>query len=466
MGKGQQGSRKRVGVPKGSVRRPLLLTAHGALLAPSPRRWLWGRHGAILAVLCGVAALAAACGGEEEREREAGTSPPSVVEPEAGEDAAGPRAEVGREGGLEEDATDDHAADTAPPACRTTDHGDPSVRAGSICAGMLFDRVQLVSQQGYNWADSWMMSWGGDDKTYTNFSDGRFIEDAEPRPKYSNALLTIEQDPPFLAPTAFKRLSADPLRIGGTWAHYLISTLVIGDTLYAGVVGFNGEAGIARASETLGSLTYERSAPMWAPAGARPFVYPSFLQNGRGYAGNRDGFVYVFGSDGRWGSCGTDRNTLRLARVPRTADLLDVRSYEYFDGAGWSADYGRGAEMVADGGNTGGMQSIVSNPVLGRYFLITFGNTCAPNARMVVYDAPEPWGPWSRCGVIFKGEAIWEKRQLLHAVYNPSFNAKWIDAEGAMWISYSSLLPGADAWPSDYAFNLGQIAIQRRGACQ
>jgi hypothetical protein len=344
-------------------------------------------------------------------------------------------------------------------------YGDPSLRSGSICARMDFGKVELVSQTGFNWADSWMMSWGADGKTYTNFSDGMFIEDREPRPKYSNAILTIDADPPSLPATAFVRVSADPLTANASWAHYIISTLVVGNTVYVGMVDFSGNGGIGRSDDLGKTLTYDRANPMWRN-GPKPFVYPSFLQNGKGYSGNKDGFVYVYGSDGEWGSCSGKNNTLRLARAPIGSDLLKVGNYNYYDGQSWAPDITRAANVLADESNLGGMQSVVYNPINGRYFLITFGEACSANARMVVYDSPAPWGPWSRCGIVLKNAAVYTTTPLATAVYNPSFNAKWIDAaDGGMWISYSSMLGTNEHWPSDYAFNLGKVSITPRASC-
>jgi hypothetical protein len=241
--------------------------------------------------------------------------------------------------------------------------------------------------------------------------------------------------------------------------------LVVGNTLYVGMVDFGGNGGIARSDDLGKSLTYDRANPTWRNS-TKPFVYPSFLQNGKGYSGNKDGYVYVYGSDGRWGSCdGT--NTLRLARAPIGSDLLRADSYTYYDGQGWTTDIAQAATVLADESNLGGMQSIVYNQILNRYFLITFGEACSDRARMVVYDAPAPWGPWSRCGIVLKDAAVYTSLPLATAVYNPSFNAKWIDpADGSMWISYSSMLPSNEHWPSDYAFNLGKISVRTRNACQ
>ena len=339
--------------------------------------------------------------------------------------------------------------------CSAPPPPEVAVEPGSLCAGIRWTKQDYMERTGFNFGDSWMMTWGPDDRTYTNFSDGK-LEPGGDKP--SNALLVIRDDPPDLRAASFVPISSDPLRRRDSWSHYIISTLFVGDVLYVGhvnlAVGGEMASGIARSDDFGATLAYDRQRPMW-PArktGVR-FVYPSFLQNGRAYAGNRDGFVYVYGSDGEWGK----RNTLRLARAPR-AQLMDVSAYRYWAGDGrWADDLEAAVDVLVDGdgSNLGGMQSIVYNPVLRRYFLITFGEPFNDRARMVLYDAPQPWGRWHRCGVITADQALFGDGKLFTKLYNPSFNAKWIEPDGSMWISYSNYTP-------QYSFHYGRIEIVTR----
>jgi hypothetical protein len=297
-----------------------------------------------------------------------------------------------------------------------------------------------------------MMSWSGDGKTYTNFSDGKLSATA---PKVSNAILTIDDDLPNLQATSFHAVSQDPLGVNSapTWAYYIINTIFIGETMYVGLVDFAGNGGLARSTDSGKTLTYERSLPMWPAGGAKPFVYPSFLQNGRGYGGNTDGFMYVYASDGQWGAT----NAIRVARSSVNSDLLDPQNYAYYDGVTWSSDLGQAIDILGPSDDLGGMQSIVYNPVFNRYFLVTFGDTTnSPRpAHMSVFDAPTPWGPFFSCGTISREAAIFKDvPNQATEIYNPSFNAKWIESDGSMWISYSSCCED-----TQYTFQYGKISI-------
>jgi hypothetical protein len=330
---------------------------------------------------------------------------------------------------------------------------DPAVPASdpsSMCEAVEFTKQEFMSRSGFNYGDSWMMSWAADGRTFTNFSDGRLTSES---PKQSNAILVVADDPPALTPSSFQPVSGDPLEIAHSWAHYIISTVFVRDTMYVGMIDFSENSGIARSDDFGRTLVYDRSRPMWPGDGVKPFAYASFLQHGRGYSGNQDGYLYVYATDGQWGG----QNSLRLGRVRIDADVLDPSNYAYFDGEGWSEDLSRAADLLPTSSALGGMQSIVYNPILERYFLITFGEPKQASARMVLFDAPEPWGPWFHCGDIARDQALFLDEPVQTAIYNPSFNAKWIDADGSMWISYASCCD-----PAQYTFTYGRVTIVPR----
>lgn len=325
---------------------------------------------------------------------------------------------------------------------------------GSICHHINFQKQDYASRTGFNYGDSWMMTWGGDGNTYTNFSDGKnFAGD-----RLTNALFVIKDDPPDIQASSFALISENPLRRENTWAYYITNTIAIDNKLYIAIVDIAPQglgalaAGIGRSDDFGKTIVFDHIKPMWPTGSNKPFVYPTFLQNGRGYSGNKDGFLYIYGTDGDWGGVRGGENTIRLARAKSNSDLLSVDNYEYYSGSGWDHDLAVSSTVLSDGNNLGGMQSVVFNPILNRYFLITFAEPESTKARMVLYDSPEPWGPWYRCGTIWGHETVFTDDPLFHTAYNPSFNAKWVDARGLMWISYSNFTP-------QYTFHFGSIEI-------
>src|SRR3982751_3079487 len=129
------------------------------------------------------------------------------------------------------------------------------------------------------------------------------------------------------------------------------------------------------------------------------FGCPTFLNFGRDYAGARDGFVYVYSPDADGAYDPADR--MVLARVPK-GRITDRGAYEFFvsrDARGepvWSRDVrDRGAVFEHKGGCY--RSGIVYNAALKRYvwWQVIPGGDTRYAGGFGVYDAPEPWGPWT-----------------------------------------------------------------------
>lgn len=356
--------------------------------------------------------------------------------------------------------------------------------------------------QGYwNCGDSWMMSVSAEGKIYSSSSDGAWKTDSDYgchpfNASYASSLLyEIAGSPQDICRAAtpakpqaeshpnFKFVSSNLLQLvtpanpenwtptrsgssgvspGGWGAHFVVDTFFLGNTLYVGIVGFGdlGKVSTIGVSEDLGkTLLYDAKKPMWDGSKHKSFGHPMFLQNGKGYSGNTDGYIYIYGTQGCWGKT----NVLSLARVPAAGDpkhLLNVEAYEYFSNGNWVKDINQASDVLLDGNNVGGMGSVMYNPKARRYFYITFAepeydqDLTNKNPRMVLYDAPNPWGPWYRTGIIGKEDALFELNTPYRrdALYNPSFNTEWIEDDGSMWISYSNNRPF-------YSFHLGLIKL-------
>jgi hypothetical protein len=129
------------------------------------------------------------------------------------------------------------------------------------------------------------------------------------------------------------------------------------------------------------------------------FGCPTFLNFGANYSGARDRFVYLYSPDSDSAYERADR--LVLARVPK--DKLRRRdAYEFFvklDAAGpavWSKDIrARGGVFASPGACY--RLGVSYNAALQRYLLCMTGagNDTRFAGGFGIYDAPEPWGPWT-----------------------------------------------------------------------
>ncbi|MBN1295214.1 DUF4185 domain-containing protein [bacterium] len=127
---------------------------------------------------------------------------------------------------------------------------------------------------------------------------------------------------------------------------------------------------------------------MESPASHRSrFRYLMFIQMGKNYSDNTDGYVYALGIGWgwNWDFIGDDR--VYLCRVPRQS-VTQYDAYEYCAGidAGlpvWSPD--EEAAKALEGLYFGEPVNVVYHPYIQRFLCLThFG----------LYEALNPWGPW------------------------------------------------------------------------
>ncbi|BAV63356.1 beta-lactamase [Sphingobium cloacae] len=200
------------------------------------------------------------------------------------------------------------------------------------------------------------------------------------------------------------------------------------------------------------------------------FSLLSILQMGRDYGANRDGYIYVYGTNG---SVDGRMNELVLFRAP--ADRLPDRSaYEYYAGqrrgdARWTADIGqrkpvhvfpRGwvnytnlfpGDLVVESW----LPSVVFNEPLGLYMMANAGIGCAPDGTEFgkpsyfgIWVAATPWGPWRQ----IHEETAWTPGGDGEArAYAPQISPKWIAPDGkSFWIAWADL-KGIHAFGRDEA---------------
>ena len=156
------------------------------------------------------------------------------------------------------------------------------------------------------------------------------------------------------------------------------------------------------------------------------FGCPTFLAFGKDYAGARDEYVYVYSFDSASAYEPADR--MVLARVP-AARITEQAAYEYFVRLGgdgrpeWSADIARRGAVFDHRGRCY-RSGISYNAGLKRYlwWQVTGGGAGAVKGGFGVYDAPEPWGPWTT--------AYFTEQWDVGPGESGSFPTKWISPDG------------------------------------
>lgn len=157
------------------------------------------------------------------------------------------------------------------------------------------------------------------------------------------------------------------------------------------------------------------------------FGCPTFLNFGRNYAGARDSYVYVYSHDADSAYEPADR--MVLARVPKN-HIRERGAYEFFvrlnNGSPvWSHDITeRGAVFEHPG--LCRRSGISYNAGLRRYLWwqqrAELDVDTRFNGGFAIYDAPEPWGPWTTAYFTLEWDCGPGEMG--------SFPAKWMSADG------------------------------------
>jgi hypothetical protein len=270
-------------------------------------------------------------------------------------------------------------------------------------------------------SDNWPTTWAADGHQYTSYGDGWGFEPMLDK-KLSIGMARIEGGPEdFRAVNIRSNIEAPGDGRAGPKASGILSA---GGVLYM----WNRNTGNAQLVWSLDKgVTWEKGFRF-----EESFGSPSFLNFGKDYAGARDNFVYTYSQDGS--SAYESNDGLILARVPK-AKIRDRAAWEFFAGLdakgrpSWSRDIAARKHTFSFPGNCQRTDAVY-NPALKRYMIaLGYGH----NGGWGIYDAPEPWGPWT---TVFHTE-YWG----LGETHGYRLPAKWISADGrTMTLVFSGLV--------------------------
>jgi hypothetical protein len=279
-------------------------------------------------------------------------------------------------------------------------------RARGISTGTRFDG-----------SDNWPITWADDDHQYTAYGDGYgFAPHTEE--KLSLGLARIVGPPTQFRGVNIRSETGDRLGAGAQGAK-AGGMLMVDGILYMWVRNTSN-------AQLAWSTDY---AANWRWADWR-FISgmgcPTFLNFGKNYAGARDDYVYVYSPDAD--DAYTPATHLTLARVPKT-EIRSRDRYEFFQRLNtsgrpvWTADIGRRGGVFTFPGRCYRC-GVSYNAGLGRYLLCQTlpGGDTRFEGGFGIYDAPEPWGPWTTVFITQN----WD----VGPGETSSFPTKWMSADG------------------------------------
>jgi CubicO group peptidase (beta-lactamase class C family) len=275
-------------------------------------------------------------------------------------------------------------------------------------------------------SDNWPLTWADDGALYGAFGDGNGFEPFTAE-KLSLGLARIDGGPESFHGQNIRAPGLEA-RGDGSKGKKASGLLCVNGVLYLW-------ARNAGNSQLAWSADHGRT---WTRADWKftsSFGCPTFANFGRDYAGNRDGFAYIYSPDSNDAYNVADRFV--LARVPLNR-MREREAYEFFAGraadgsAAWTTNLDLRAGVLTRPGDCY-RPSVTFNAPLNRFLLVH----SQPNERsrdaggkidlrfhggLVIYEAPQPWGPWS---AVFDADN-WD----VGPGESASFPAKWISADG------------------------------------
>ncbi|MCA9262446.1 MAG: serine hydrolase [Planctomycetales bacterium] len=279
-------------------------------------------------------------------------------------------------------------------------------------------------------SDNWPMTWADDDHLYTAYGDGRGFEPfVDVKLSMGLARLTGSAAD-FRAENV--RSASFETRGDGPRGKKASGLLMVDGTLYVWVRNVS--------NSQLGWSTDHGTTWTWSDWKLKSgFGAPTFLNYGRDYAGARDGFVYSYSHDSDSAYDPSDR--MVLARVP--ADRIrDRAAYTFFAGWAddreplWTSDIALRAGVFTHVG--GCYRSGISyNAALKRYLWCQTipGDDTRFEGGLAIYEAPEPWGPWST--------VYYTERWDVGPGETSSIPTKWISQDGC---TFSLVFSGDDCF--------------------
>jgi hypothetical protein len=306
-----------------------------------------------------------------------------------------------------------------------------------VIAGIDWAPVEAIIRQAKD-GDNWPVTWANDDAIYTCWGDGTgFLPKVERKLSCGFARVAGSAE----AFTGINIRSAAEQLGAGRRGMKAWGILALEGKLYA----WFGHANRNGACAQLACSMDDSKTWTFADWQFDEFGLVGFINFGKGYAGARDEYVYAYSHDGP--RADTPADHFILMRAPKTK-LMERNAWEFLQSVDanepiWSADVNKRGAVFRHPGNC--LRSAITyNAGIKRYLWwqqipLPDGAPDRGDTRFKggfgVYDAPEPWGPWTTA--FFTQE--WDVGPGEHG----DFPAKWMSLDG---VRLALVFSGGDAF--------------------
>jgi hypothetical protein len=295
----------------------------------------------------------------------------------------------------------------------------------------------------------WSNTWASDGNVYAGWGDGGGFDGDNNNGRVSLGFARITGLPPNISGKNVWGASPTYAENPATFCGKPAGMLSVGGILYAWIGSWYNntsnmfvqcppnpptpEYRLAWSSD-LGATWQESSWNFTATTGN--IVLLNFINFGQDYADAPDQYVYLYGYKAG-DSTHTYMARVLPANLTNDPTVADQTSYQYFAGFDaqgnplWSTDAAQARPVFTDL-NGAGPADGVYNPVLKRY-IITLSHTGGVGG-LGVFDAPQPWGPWTTVAYYDNWGGFGTGESLGY-----HFSNKWTSPDGlTMWMDFSA----------------------------
>lgn len=324
--------------------------------------------------------------------------------------------------------------------------------------------------------DLWPSCWASDGNLYTANGDGKNFSGTF----YSMAVGKIAGTPPNLS-GSFVAGDVGFNYAGSPYTDKPTGMLCINGAIYLAYQNLNENtfedapaANVIESTNFGATWSANPSTPMFGTPGnpnsssAYKFTTIFFLDFGQNSANAIDGYVYVYGLDNDW----RDQTAMYLARVPSNR-ILNRSAWQFYSGMSgntpqWTSDITQKVAVLTDQRNLyhtmytndSGLRcpqnqvviaqgGVVYDKPLNRYLFSSWG--CATHE---LYEAPQPWGPWSHVLSKDFGPLLLNQNS---GQYGTSIPSKFISSDGKSLYLQSNVCCGNGA--AYYTFSLRKLQL-------
>jgi CubicO group peptidase (beta-lactamase class C family) len=290
------------------------------------------------------------------------------------------------------------------------------VAPSPVIQGLVWAPTNTIGRKARG-SDNWPLTWADDDALYTAYGDGNGFAPGVPE-KLSLGLARVTGPATNFLGTNLRSVTGEQ-RGDGPAGRKASGLLMVDGVLYLWARNATN-AQLAWSTDRAQTWTWSD----WRFTNS--FGCPTFLNFGPNYAGARDDFVYIYSPDSDRAYARADRMVLARVRKER---LRERAAYEFFERCEtgqepvWTRDLARrGAVFVHPGACY--RSSVSYHPALRRYLWCQtgLGEDLRWAGGLAVYDAPEPWGPWT---TVYLSDR-WD----VGPGETSSFPPKWMNADG------------------------------------